>query len=74
MVLEAAMPAAVFPIVLTRLYGGDIATISAGMNFTPKQLPGQELGVEFGMPVYQDLNGPQMERDWYVTAGWALRF
>jgi len=28
---------------------------------------GHSLGVEVGVPVYQDLNGPQMETDWMVS-------
>lgn len=55
-------------------YGGDIANIAAGVNFTPRALNGQQIGFEVEMPVYQDLNGPQMERDWALRAGWVLRF
>ena len=28
---------------------------------------GHSLGIEVGVPVYQDLNGPQMETDWIVS-------
>jgi hypothetical protein len=32
------------------------------------------LGIEAGAPVYQWLDGPQLETDWRVTAGWQLFF
>jgi len=45
--------------------GGTWVDVSAGLNlFVGK---GHSLGVEFGIPVYQDLNGPQLERDWIVS-------
>jgi hypothetical protein len=31
---------------------------------------GHRLAAEFGVPVYQNLNGPQMETDWTLTVGW----
>jgi hypothetical protein len=30
---------------------------------------GLRAAVEFGLPVHQDLNGPQMKADWSLTAG-----
>ncbi len=33
-----------------------------------------QLGVEIGVPGYQDLDGPQLETDWTVAAGWRVRF
>lgn len=33
-------------------------------------LGGHRIAVEAGVPVHQDLNGPQMETDWLVTAGY----
>ncbi len=32
------------------------------------------LGVEFGVPVYQRLDGPQLETDYRLTAGWQYSF
>jgi hypothetical protein len=37
------------------------------------EIPGldrQRLAVEFGLPIYQNLDGPQLSRDWSVKAGW----
>ena len=61
------------------LQGGTRATLAAGVNFIiPDKfggiLAGQRLAVEFQMPVYQDLDGPQMELDWTLTTGWQYTF
>ena len=32
-------------------------------------LAGHRLGIELGLPVYQNLNGPQMAGDWMLTVG-----
>lgn len=37
-------------------------------------LKGQHLGFEIGVPVYQSLDGPQLEADWTVSAGWQWTF
>lgn len=37
-------------------------------------LKGHRLAVEVGLPVYQDLAGPQMETDWTLTIGWQKAF
>ncbi len=35
---------------------------------------GHRLAVEFGMPLYQSLDGPQLETDWRVVTGWQYAF
>ena len=35
---------------------------------------GHRLEVEVGLPIYQHLDGPQLETDWIVTAGWRFSF
>ena len=35
---------------------------------------GNRFGIEFGVPIYQNLQGPQLETDWIVTAGWQWVF
>ena len=57
------------------LQGGTRANVSAGINFiVPDRLggilAGQRLAVEFQMPVYQNLDGPQMPLAWTLIAGW----
>jgi hypothetical protein len=34
----------------------------------------QRLAIEFGVPVYQRLDGPQLETDWMLTIGWKSAF
>jgi hypothetical protein len=45
--------------------GGQRLDLSLGLNGFFGQ--GHSLGLELGLPVYQDLNGPQMETDWIVS-------
>ena len=37
-------------------------------------LTGQRLAVEVSVPVYQNLDGPQLEQDWSLTTGWQWAF
>lgn len=57
-------------------YGGDVISMLLGVNLiaTEGTLKGQRLAIEAGLPVYQDLNGPQLETDWTITAGWQYAF
>ncbi|MDR4507017.1 MAG: transporter [Candidatus Brocadiaceae bacterium] len=52
--------------------GGTQVDLFLGLNFkAPKGFfDGHRLSVEAGSPVYQNLDGPQLETDWRVTAGW----
>lgn len=52
--------------------GGKRLDLSCGANFYGREgwLKGQRLAVEFGMPIYQSLDGPQLETDWLLTVGW----
>ena len=45
--------------------GGTWVDVSAGVNVFVGH--GHSLGVEFGVPIYQDLNGPQLETDWILS-------
>ncbi len=58
------------------LRAGRRVDLLAGINFLVKRGPlrGHRIGVEFGGPVLQDLNGPQLETDWTGTLGWQLAF
>lgn len=54
--------------------GGVRFAANPGLSF---KLPGQgdgRLAVEVEIPFYQDLDGPQLERDWLLTAGWQWDF
>lgn len=56
--------------------GGERLDMMAGINFvsTHGAFAGHRLGIEFGAPVYQDLNGPQLAGDWMLTIGWQKAF
>ncbi len=56
--------------------GGESIDGLLGINFYPrsKRMNDQRLAIELGKPVYQDLDGPALETEWTVTAGWQLSF
>ena len=35
---------------------------------------GHRLAIEGGIPIVQDLNGPQMETDFMISVGWQYAF
>ncbi len=53
-------------------YGGERLDLIGGVNLVGQTgwLRGHRLAFEVGAPVYQDLNGPQMETDWTFMVGW----
>ena len=53
-------------------YGGDRLDLLFGVNLVGQSgaVCGHRLAAEFGFPVHQDLNGPQMETDYTFTLGW----
>ena len=56
-------------------YGGDFIEASLGFNIEPpKYLADTTIGVEVTAPLYQDLNGPQMKRDYGFTVGLQYAF
>ncbi|MCM8535251.1 MAG: transporter [Lentisphaeraceae bacterium] len=58
------------------LRGGTRADAYIGGNylFTEGALKGHNLGLEFGMPFYQQLEGPNLETDYILTVGWRVSF
>lgn len=52
--------------------GGERVDIGLGINFSAQK--GVRAALELLLPVHQDLNGPQMEADWVLTAGAKLMF
>ncbi len=56
--------------------GGQRADVIFGLNFiVPDGLfAGHRLALEGGLPVYQDLDGPQMEVDHFFTISWQKTF
>ena len=53
-------------------YGGDRVDLLFGVNMIGQRgaICGHRLAAEFGVPVYQHLNGPQLETDWTFMVGW----
>jgi len=57
-------------------YGGERLSLSLGVNAVVPNgaLKGHRFSVEATLPVYQDLNGPQMERNNAIIFGWSKSF
>lgn len=57
-------------------YGGETVALYGGLNPVAQHgaMHGHRFAIEAGLPVYQNLNGPQMKGDWTLTAGWQLAF
>lgn len=64
------------PTARTDLRGGERVDALVGLNlYQPDgMLAGHRLALEFGLPVYQRLDGPQLETDYRLTLGWQLAF
>lgn len=50
--------------------------VAVGVNLMLQHGPlrGHRLALELARPVYQSLDGPQLETDWIATLGWQLAF
>jgi hypothetical protein len=53
---------------------GEFLDIGPGVNFRVPFLGEPRFGVEMTWPFYQTVQGPQLERDWQLTAGWQWAF
>ena len=64
------------PTARTDLRGGERVDALVGVNlYQPEgELEGHRLAAEFGAPLYQDLDGPQLETDYRFTLGWQKAF
>lgn len=53
-------------------YGGEQIDLKFGLNLIGQTgwMRGHRLAIEGGIPLMQDLNGPQMETDYTLTVGW----
>jgi hypothetical protein len=56
--------------------GGERVDVSVGLNLLVPEgiLHGNRFAAEAGVPIYQRLNGVQLGTNWWVTAGWQLKF
>ncbi len=55
-------------------YGGKTVEAGLGFKITPPVLDGVNIAAEFAAPIYQNLNGVQMERDYSFTLGLQYSF
>lgn len=64
------------PTVREALRGGTRLDLPLGLNilFPGGALKGHRIAAEWHIPLYQNLNGPQIETDWLVTVGWQKSF
>lgn len=53
-------------------YGAKRVNLYAGLNWISQS--GHRLALELGAPIYQHLDGPQMETDWTLSAGYQYAF
>jgi len=63
---------AMVPTADTSRRGGERIDVLFGLNLLGQEsVPaGHRIAVEFGLPVYQAFDGPQLETDWFATIGW----
>ena len=64
------------PTAQTNLRDGQRIDVHWGINWVTEKGPGrnQRLAAEIGIPVYQNLDGPQLETDLLLTLGWQMAF
>jgi|GEM_PF-420350 len=69
---DPRLNAAIIPTADPTLRGGTRLDVGFGLNFLVNKgaLAGHRLAIEFALPVYQSLDGPQLETDWLLTLGW----
>ncbi len=62
------------PTAETNRRGGERLDLSVGLNILFPEFLGYEnhLGVEGGVPIYQNLDGPQLESDYSFFVGWQV--
>lgn len=55
-------------------YGGERIELGAGFTYEPDYAKNLSFGINARTPIYQDLNGVQLEQDFTLTAGLTFRF
>jgi len=69
---DAELNAALIPTARTDLRAGRRLDALVGVNYTPAK--SHNLAAEFGLPVYERLDGPQLSTDYRFTLGYQLSF
>ncbi len=56
--------------------GGETVDLILGVNLIGHEgaTQGHKVSFEYSLPLHRDLNGPQMETDAVLTAGWQYMF
>lgn len=64
------------PTVRADLRGGTRVDLPLGLNvyFPDGPLKGHRIAAEWSLPLYQDLDGPQLQTDWILMVGWQKSF
>lgn len=75
-VTQSMMMKRTVPTAWSENYGGDTLEFLLGSfyDLPSTYFPGQRIAVDVRLPLYQDLNGVQMDADWKCSLGWELRF
>lgn len=74
---DARLNPAMVPTADPHLRAGERLDLVFGANLydvPDGNLATHKLGIEVGVPVHQRLDGPQLETDWYLIAGWQKYF
>lgn len=69
---DARLNPRMVPTADTGLQGGKRIDLLAGVNLSSSHgfSRGHRLAIEVGVPLYEDLDGPQMSTQWLLSAGW----
>lgn len=72
LMLRNMMGVPTVPTAYPNLRSGGRIDFLLGINFiaTDGFFKGHRLAIEGGLPIYQNLDGPQLETDWLMTVGW----
>lgn len=73
---ELAGPTFMSPSMDSHLQAGERIDVLVGVNFLMPSgiLEGNRLALEFGVPVYERLDGPRLETDYRLVLGWQYVF
>ncbi len=73
---DSQLNPAMAPTARTDLRSGERVDMLVGVNLVAPdgKFKGNRLAIEAGTPVYQKLDGPQLETDYRLTIGWQLTF
>jgi len=73
---DPALNPAMVPTANPDLRAGTRVSTGVGLNLYGRRdaVSGHRLALEFLLPIYQDLHGPQLESDWTVVLGWQKAF